>query len=114
MRLERQHEKREREQQAKSARSAKRKAARDAKAAEPDQMTPLLTNRLTNRQVRPGGHPPNRLSRAKPSDGLEPSTPSLPSRFQGNWSQPTANGFGLFGPFSRMSHLRAVATGCDR
>jgi len=27
---------------------------------------------------------------AKPSDGLEPSTPSLPSRFRGNGSQPMA------------------------
>jgi hypothetical protein len=26
----------------------------------------------------------------KPSDGLEPSTPSLPSRFRGNGSQPMA------------------------
>jgi hypothetical protein len=27
---------------------------------------------------------------AEPSDGLEPSTPSLPSRFGGNRSQPVA------------------------
>ena len=27
---------------------------------------------------------------AEPSDGLEPSTPSLPSRSRGNWSQPVA------------------------
>jgi len=35
----------------------------------------------------------------KPSNGLEPLTPSLPC---------------LFEPFSLPSHLRAVATGCDR
>jgi hypothetical protein len=44
------------------------------------------------------------------SDGLEPSTPSLP------W-QPVAthgNGFRRFGPFLESSHLRLVATGCAR
>ena len=48
----------------------------------------------------------------KPSDGLEPSTPSLPS-------ETIAAGcdrlpIGLFEPFSGLSHLRPVATGCAR
>jgi hypothetical protein len=49
----------------------------------------------------------------KPSDGLEPSTPSLPFWGHGNWSQPTATDFALL---SRIRHspicrwLRPVAT----
>jgi hypothetical protein len=35
----------------------------------------------------------------KPSDGLEPSTPSLPSRFCGNWSQPVATVLACFRRF---------------
>jgi hypothetical protein len=48
----------------------------------------------------------------KPSDGLEPSTPSLAMRSD---RQPVAiggNGFGLFEPFSRAFDLRPLATGC--
>jgi hypothetical protein len=44
----------------------------------------------------------------KPSDGLEPSTPSLPSRFGGSWSQPTATILAYFRGFQG----RAFATGC--
>src|SRR6266545_4647726 len=40
----------------------------------------------------------------EPSDGLEPSTPSLPYRLP----------IGLFGPFSVLPYLRPVATGCAR
>jgi hypothetical protein len=43
---------------------------------------------------------------AEPSDGLEPSTPSLPSTH--------GKGFLLFEPFPSPSHLRAIATGCAR
>ena len=39
---------------------------------------------------------------AKPSDGLEPSTPSLPFWGQGNWSQPMAT------VFARMSRFRPL------
>ncbi len=49
---------------------------------------------------------------AKPSDGLEPSTPSLPSRRQAVATH--GNGFGLSEPFSAPSHLPPVAPGCDR
>jgi hypothetical protein len=35
----------------------------------------------------------------KPSDGLEPSTPSLPWNSVGNWSQPTATVFACFRRF---------------
>jgi hypothetical protein len=41
-----------------------------------------------------------------PSEGLEPSTPSLPSTH--------GNGFRLFEPFSPPRRLPPVATGCDR
>jgi hypothetical protein len=37
---------------------------------------------------------------AEPSDGLEPSTPSLPCAALGNQSQPTATVFACFGGFS--------------
>jgi hypothetical protein len=50
---------------------------------------------------------------AKPSDGLEPSTPSLPWHPRGNRSQPTAT-VCPFEPFLRPQHLPPVATGCDR
>jgi integrase-like protein len=61
-----------------------------------------------------GGERKELISRelSKPSDGLEPSTPSLPFL-----RQPVAthgNAFRLFGPFSRPLHLPPVATGCDR
>jgi hypothetical protein len=36
---------------------------------------------------------------AEPSDGLEPSTPSLPWYFRGNRSQPTATVFAYLSPF---------------
>jgi aldo/keto reductase family protein len=45
---------------------------------------------------------------AEPSDGLEPSTPSLPCAPIGNWWQPVANGFGLFPSFSEPLHLPPV------
>jgi hypothetical protein len=49
----------------------------------------------------------------KPSDGLEPSTPSLPWSFGGNWSQPTAMVSARFRPFRGRSichRLPQVAT----
>jgi hypothetical protein len=49
---------------------------------------------------------------AKPSDGLEPSTPSLPCDFGGNRWQPVAKRFGLLRRFrgSKRSHrLRPIA-----
>jgi hypothetical protein len=39
---------------------------------------------------------------AKPSDGLEPSTPSLPWSFGGNRSQPTATVFACLGRFEAV------------
>src|SRR6266496_202447 len=47
---------------------------------------------------------------AEPSDGLEPSTPSLPCATErlGCHRLP----IGLFGPFSVLPYLRPVATGC--
>jgi hypothetical protein len=36
----------------------------------------------------------------KPSDGLEPSTPSLPVWEPGNWSQPTATVFARLSRFA--------------
>ncbi len=42
----------------------------------------------------------------EPSDGLEPSTPSLPSTH--------GNGFRLSEPFWARSDLPPIATGCDR
>ena len=50
----------------------------------------------------------------KPSDGLEPSAPSLPWNASGNRSQPTATVFRLSEPFPAPSHLPPLATGCDR
>src|SRR5438477_890394 len=41
----------------------------------------------------------------KPSDGLEPSTPSLPSR---QLVATDGNGFGLFSPLWRRSDLRLI------
>ena len=49
----------------------------------------------------------------KPSDRLEPSTPSLPWNDSGNRSQPTATVFACLGRF-RECRLPAIATGCDR
>jgi hypothetical protein len=40
---------------------------------------------------------------AKPSDGLEPSTPSLPCAPFGNWSQPMATVLACFGRFQGRS-----------
>jgi hypothetical protein len=48
---------------------------------------------------------------SKPSDGLEPSSPSRSDR---QLVATHGNGFGLFEPFSRQSHLPPVAIGCDR
>jgi hypothetical protein len=42
-------------------------------------------------------------SGAKPSDGLEPSTPSLPCAPNGNWSQPTATVLACFCAFQARS-----------
>ena len=39
----------------------------------------------------------------KPSDGLEPSTPSLPCRLAGNWSQPVATVLACFSRFRSLS-----------
>jgi hypothetical protein len=53
----------------------------------------------------------------EPSDGLEPSTPSLPCAPIGNWWQLVAtggNGFGLFWGFLGSERLPLVATGCAR
>jgi hypothetical protein len=47
----------------------------------------------------------------KPSDGLEPSTPSLP--FLRQLVATDGNGFRAFEPFSRPPHLPRVADGCD-
>ena|SRR5438067_12485098 len=41
--------------------------------------------------------PKSPANRRKPSDGLEPSTPSLPCTSRGNQSQPTATVFACFG-----------------
>ena len=49
----------------------------------------------------------------KPSDGLEPSTPSLPCAPNGNWSQPTAMASAC-SALSGSEHLPPVATGCAR
>jgi Domain of unknown function (DUF1707) len=50
---------------------------------------------------------------AGPSDGLEPSTPSLPCAAGGNWSQPTAT---VSAYLSRLDAVRLppIANGCDR
>src|SRR5206468_10591147 len=40
---------------------------------------------------------------AEPSDGLEPSTPSLPCAASGNWSQPTATVFACFNGFAPLA-----------
>src|SRR5437667_6084382 len=48
----------------------------------------------------------------EPSDGLEPSTPSLPCDFGGNRWQPVAKRFGLlrrFRGFKRSNRLRPIA-----
>ena len=55
-----------------------------------------------------------RAFRTKSSDGLEPSTPSLPWNVSGDRSQPATNGFRLFEPLLRPSHLPAVPAGCAR
>jgi len=52
------------------------------------------------------------MEEAKPSDGLEPSTPSLPSEAVAVGCQRLP--IGLFEPFSGSSHLPPVATGCAR
>ena len=50
----------------------------------------------------------------KPSDGLEPSTPSLPCGLGTVAVGCRRLPIGLFEPFSRLAHLRPVATGCAR
>jgi hypothetical protein len=47
---------------------------------------------------------------AEPSDGLEPSTPSLPCAARGNWSQPAAMVLACF----RGSAPIRVATDCHQ
>jgi hypothetical protein len=49
--------------------------------------------------IRAVGYEQIPANREKPSDGLEPSTPSLPSRFCGNWSQPVATVLACFRRF---------------
>jgi hypothetical protein len=53
-------------------------------------------------------------NRGKPSDGLEPSTPSLPWNVAGNQWQPMATVSGLFLRLRRRSDLPLIATGSDR
>src|SRR5215218_2112345 len=51
---------------------------------------------------------------AEPSDGLEPSTPSLPWNDSGNWSQPTATVLPSFPRLSRRCDLLPVVSRCAR
>jgi hypothetical protein len=51
---------------------------------------------------------------AKPSDELEPSTPSSPFDARGNQSQPMATDLACFSGFSSGGDLPLIATGCDR
>jgi hypothetical protein len=50
---------------------------------------------------------------AEPSDGLEPSTPSLPWNFLGNRWQPVATDFACFRGFEWAVDLPAIAAGCN-
>jgi hypothetical protein len=52
-----------------------------------------------NMQVDPREKAPISGAFAEPSDGLEPSTPSLPWNISGNQSQPTATVFACFRGF---------------
>jgi hypothetical protein len=61
---------------------------------------------LEDVQVKPKEEAPFYGDFAEPSDGLEPSTPSLPWNDSGNRSQPTATVFACFRDFEVGSICR--------